>query len=97
MELNEGKEFRGETVHIDGKAFVKCTFSKCRLIYSGGEMPIFNNCDMPDISFEFAGPAANTLKLLHTYNTVESGFKSLIYRTIVNLNSPDALPTAAPH
>lgn len=36
LEIVSGKRFQNEEVNIDGKSFVKCTFSNVTLAYKGG-------------------------------------------------------------
>ena len=32
-----------ETLYLDGEVFSDCEFRDCRMIYSGGEAPVFDN------------------------------------------------------
>ncbi|MPZ40123.1 MAG: hypothetical protein GEU95_19120 [Rhizobiales bacterium] len=43
LELIEGANFTGQTVRLDGKHFVNCTFKKCTVRYDGGGMK-FTHC-----------------------------------------------------
>lgn len=53
-----------ETVSLDGQIFSDCEFLKSRLIFAGGEPPIFENCRFQDCEWRFDGPAGNTLAYL---------------------------------
>ncbi len=53
--------FTHETVNLDGMTFEECEFRKCRLIYSGGEAPIFESCKFDGCEWRMDGPAADTL------------------------------------
>jgi hypothetical protein len=56
--------FTHETVNLDGMTFEDCEFRKCRLIYSGGEAPIFEGCKFDGCDWRLDGPAADTLACL---------------------------------
>ena len=53
--------FNNETVPLDGEHFADCEFQSCRMIYAGGEPPIFDHCRFNDCEWKFEGPAAKTL------------------------------------
>ena len=53
--------FNRETVTLDGESFYDCDFQTCRLIYSGGELPNFNDCRFDDCEWKFEDNAARTL------------------------------------
>jgi hypothetical protein len=59
--MNEGLSYNHETVVLDGEAFSGCEFRACRLVYSGGEPPQFDNCKFDDCEWKLEGPAAQTL------------------------------------
>lgn len=58
------KEFKGQTLKIDGKSFQDARFDSCTLIYSGGLFPTFKRCKFIAPKFVFDGPAANALRLM---------------------------------
>ena len=41
------KEFRNETVKLDGKSFVDCRFINVRFLYNGTMPTQFSNCTRP--------------------------------------------------
>ena len=53
--------FNHETVVLDGESFADCEFRGCRLVYSGGEPPVFDHCRFDDCEWKFDGAAARTL------------------------------------
>ncbi|WP_297696841.1 hypothetical protein [Phenylobacterium sp.] len=53
--------YNHESVALDGETFAQCEFRACRLIYSGGEPPRFDDCRFEDCEWKLAGPAALTL------------------------------------
>lgn len=56
--------FTRETVQLDGEVFTSCEFKKCRLVYAGGEAPVFEDCSFDDCDWRFEGGAAHTLALM---------------------------------
>jgi hypothetical protein len=53
--------FNHETVALDGEHFEDCEFRDCRLVYTGGEPPVFSRCRFHDVDWRFEGAAQNTL------------------------------------
>jgi hypothetical protein len=53
-----------ETVSLDGQVFSDCEFLKSRLIYAGGEPPIFEHCRFQDCEWRFDDAAGRTLAYL---------------------------------
>ena len=58
LEAIEGASFRGETVRLDGRSFVSCTFQDCRLAYDGGSTEL-DGCSFEACSFLPADAAAS--------------------------------------
>lgn len=56
--------YNHETVPLDGEAFSDCEFRECRLVYAGGEPPVFDNCKFDECDWKFEGAAAGTLAYL---------------------------------
>ena len=61
---HEDTEFRDATIALDGHAFVRCLFTNCRLVYSGGQPPTLDTCSFDRFTFEFDGAASLTLSFL---------------------------------
>ena len=62
------------TIVLDGKRFVRCQVVRCRLIYKGGKLPIFEDTRLIDCNFLMKDAAANTLSFLGVlYRNGESG------------------------
>lgn len=58
-------DFSVEDVRLDGNSFTRCTFTRCRLKFSGEALPVFVECDVRDgTEFIFAGHALTTVQLL---------------------------------
>jgi hypothetical protein len=61
-----GATFNHETVALDAERFSDCAFRDCRMVFSGGEPPVFDNCSFADCEWLFENAAANTLAHLKT-------------------------------
>ena len=59
----ENRVSSGETIPVDDKHFVKCRFTKCNLMFSGGDVAltdtVIENCQV-----QLAGPAQRTASFL---------------------------------
>ncbi len=64
MQRVENKIFQNERVMVDGKQFVNCDFVGASLVYSGGTIPAFEQCQFSGVSLQFGDAAANTLRFL---------------------------------
>lgn len=53
--------FNHETVALDGEQFSDCEFRDCRLVYAGGEPPLFEGCRFDSCEWKFEHAAARTL------------------------------------
>ncbi len=56
--------FSHETVVLDGAIFEDCEFRECRMVYSGGEAPVFTHCKFHGCDWKFEDAAARTLAQL---------------------------------
>jgi len=56
--------FNHETVVLDGQAYADCEFRDCRMVFSGGEPPVFTNCRFEGCDWKFDDAAARTLAYL---------------------------------
>ena len=53
--------FNHETVALDGEAFSDCEFRDCRMVYTGGEPPVFDHCRFDGCDWRMDDAAARTL------------------------------------
>ena len=67
MQPVENKSASGETVVLDDKVFLNCTFTRCRLIFGGGDFQ-WENTHFIDCQIQFAGPADRTVNFLRAFN-----------------------------
>ena len=64
--MSNGVTYSHETVPLDGQAFSDCEFRDCRLVYTGGEVPIFSDCRFHACEWKFEEAAQHTLAYLKT-------------------------------
>lgn len=74
-----GRSFVDETIKLDSSVFSGCTFLRCTMIYSGGEIPELSGCGFDDCAWQFGGEAANTIGFLS--GMYQGGFDRLIEST----------------
>lgn len=67
MESVEAKTFGAETITVDGKSFIGCTFDHTTLVYGAGDVPQFANCEFDNVMLEFTGEAKHTLQFLSAF------------------------------
>lgn len=72
----EDRSYTFEEVVIDGNSYLRCSFTNCRLVYSGGEIPMFNDCEFRDSTVAFADQAKLTLLTMNMM--YRSGFDDVI-------------------
>ena len=53
--------FNHETVVLDGEHFADCEFQDCRMVFNGGEVPVFDNCRFNGCEWKFEDAAGRTL------------------------------------
>lgn len=58
-----GEAFTEQTVQLDGRGFVSCTFDACRIEYAGGPTEVVGST-FTDCVWHLEGNAANTVALL---------------------------------
>ena len=62
--MPSGVIYNHETVALDGETFTDCEFRDSRLVYSGGEPPVFKQCKFHDCDWKQDDAAARTLAYL---------------------------------
>jgi hypothetical protein len=75
METVTGRTYDGqESVETDGTNFNGCTFNSVRLVYRGGEHPLFESCTFgSDVSWIFLGSALKTIQFLQRIANDDGG------------------------
>lgn len=78
-----GGTIEGMRVPLDAAEFRDCTFIACTVTYSGGALPVLSGNTFVRCSWQFEGPANNTVAMLQMmYRTgakeiVEQMFKAI--------------------
>lgn len=62
--MQDGASYHHQTVEVDGEHFSNCEFDACRLVYAGGEPPIFDACRFTDCEWKFDEAASRTVAYL---------------------------------
>lgn len=81
MKTIQGKTFKNESVEIDGKGFVGCSFTKCNLIYRATAPFGFDAATlgkMNGVTLEFLDGAALTLQALAQLHRVGPPFSTWV-------------------
>ncbi|WP_269714683.1 hypothetical protein [Caulobacter sp. NIBR2454] len=78
--MQTGVNFNHQTVQLDGETFSDCEFAASRLVYSGGELPIFDNCRFDGCEWKYEEASARTLSYLKLMWAV--GAKTAVQTTI---------------
>ncbi|HBX8267998.1 MULTISPECIES: hypothetical protein [Klebsiella] len=64
----ENKTFANETIFIDAKEFIGCTFTECQIVFYGFRMPIVQGCFFDRCDWRLTGAAQETLIFLKQMN-----------------------------
>jgi hypothetical protein len=78
MEIITNKTFTGQTVVMDDKNYIGCTFVKCHIVYAGGDFSWVNS-QFEECSTSFTGQAAKTIAFLQNVGVlpkVDGGMKN---------------------
>jgi len=59
--MPSGVIYNHETVQLDGETFSDCEFRDSRLVYGGGEPPVFQGCAFVGCDWKHEDAAARTL------------------------------------
>lgn len=60
----EGKKFTLEKIVVDGNHYKDCKFFGCKILYAGGELPLFESPEFIECEFGLDGPAWQTIAYL---------------------------------
>jgi hypothetical protein len=64
MEQVHNMQFADQEINIDGKIYINCSFTNCRLVYGGGDLPGFQSCRLINSVFGFSESASRTVTFL---------------------------------
>ena len=78
--------FKNKTIEIDFNQFSNCQFDGCTFVYHGYGVIGLDDCTFTNVSWTFAGAAANTLNFMQgLYHGAGEGGKNLIESTFTNI------------
>src|SRR4051794_13985194 len=77
MAMIINSKFRHEDVHVDGNDYIDCLFEHCNIMYSGGDLPIFERCSFEHNAFSVERAAQRTVKFLKWLHKESGGGQSL--------------------
>jgi hypothetical protein len=63
-EFTEQSYMSGVTVELDGNIFKRCIFDGCRMHFSGGPVPTFDDCIIKNVVWAFGGAAGRGIEFL---------------------------------
>ena len=63
-----GRDWDNETIEIDGNRYSQCTFKNCKLVYRGGDIPVFEGCKLDFCSWHWEDAAIRTIEFLRGIN-----------------------------
>lgn len=81
--MPSGVIYNHETVLLDGEEFSDCEFRDCRLVYAGGETPVFGNCTFVGCDWKHEDAAARTLA--HLKQVWNAGGKASVQALIKDI------------
>lgn len=74
--------FKNAIVHVDGQKYRSCRFERCRLVYSGGELPSMVGCEFDRCRWTLDGAAARTLRLMKAMVERGGSMHELVLRSL---------------
>lgn len=81
----------GQTINLDSNEYVRCTFKRCRIVFSGtGPVSLIDN-SFDECKWAFEGPAAATIQFMTMPYQSGGGARTLVERTIENMKR-DTIP-----
>ena len=69
MKVFRNQALQNKTLAMDGTQFIDCSITNCKLKYNGG-IVVLRGTALSNCTWEFAGPALNTVELLTTLGAV---------------------------
>jgi hypothetical protein len=91
----EGESFGVQSVVLDGKRFINCSFDGTELVFKGEAGLEFNSNRLTNIRLTFGGPAARTVFIFRALYR-EPGFRPFIESAFEQIKSGDIKESTAP-
>jgi len=63
MQTVENEQKTGAVIHLDNKLFLNCSYTKCQIIFTGGDFA-WRNTTFTDCQLTLEGPSLRTANLL---------------------------------
>jgi hypothetical protein len=79
LKVVEDRRFENERVVLDGHTYARCTFFRCRLVYSGGLFSAPGSMFSPNCTVELLEAAARTASLLQGLCEASPGIRLQIF------------------
>jgi len=93
MAQHSGATFTDAIEAMDGNVYDRCTFNRCRIVYSGGSLPMLNNCQFNDCNWTLGDAAERTMIFLRLlYHGMGPGGQQLVEETLKGLRQSAAVP-----
>jgi hypothetical protein len=81
--ITKDQTFKEVIISLDGNSFYGCKFHRCKFQFSGLLPVHLHRCQFDNCTWDFAGPAANTLSFLRLiYNAGASDLIEETFRSI---------------
>ncbi|WP_428151646.1 hypothetical protein [Brevundimonas sp.] len=77
MTIHKDKTISGP-IELDGNTFENVAFKDAQILYLGGVPPMMNNCSFDGVTFEFRGPAHNTLMFLRSLMPARTNMRPIL-------------------
>ena len=91
-----GCTFKNAIVHVDGQSYRECRFERCRLVYSGGDLPRMVDCEFLRCRWTLEGAGARTLRLMKAMVERGGSMRDLVERSLGLGERSEPVPDAGP-
>lgn len=87
--VHRGTAFLDAIEIIDGKTYERCTFTRCRIVYKGGPLPLIDGCSFDDCTWDLEESATRTLDYLRSiYHGLGPAGRDLVEATFDGIREP---------
>ena len=64
MALIKDRHLASEKIELDGNSYEGCSFTRCHMIYNGGDLPTLSECVVTECSWSLGESAMRTIDFL---------------------------------
>lgn len=82
-----GQKLNEVNVYVDGNTYEDCDFRECRIIYSGGSLPVFVRGSIERCEFVFDGAAMRTLLYMNALAKTDPALVTGMFQQIMKFDS----------